>query len=205
MPPEASQAGGLLCAASVHPESPAHARPALPGSHGSLPLQRRLADQRLWLSLCLIHPRPRPFTSGHGPLVHAGQGRSRPVVNSGAQSSKACEGATPPWVQIPPPPPLTKHDAAPQVPALCLPGKLLSQFATERPLCQVRARVSGRRAVPPAPPCPDRPATSAWRRQTDYVRATSAMGIGSHGARASRSIDDHMWPAGTRCGSVTVA
>ena len=34
-------------------------------------------------------------------------GRWRTVVNAGAQYSKACEGATPPWVQIPPPPPLT--------------------------------------------------------------------------------------------------
>src|SRR5579863_5812484 len=29
------------------------------------------------------------------------------VVNGGAQYSKACEGASLPWVQIPPPPPLT--------------------------------------------------------------------------------------------------
>src|SRR5262249_56037429 len=34
-------------------------------------------------------------------------GRWRTPVNGGAQYSKACEGATPPWVQIPPPPPLT--------------------------------------------------------------------------------------------------
>jgi hypothetical protein len=107
------EAGGLLGGASMHPESPAHARPALVGSHGPLPLQRRLADQRLWLSLCLIHPRPRPFTSGHGLPVRAGQLRSRPVVNSGAQYSKACEGATLPWVQIPPPPLLTCENIDP--------------------------------------------------------------------------------------------
>jgi hypothetical protein len=75
-------------------------QPSPPVAHGSLPLQRRPADQRLWLSLCLIHPRPRPFNSGHGPLVRAGQGRWWPVVNGGAQYSKACEGATLPWVQI---------------------------------------------------------------------------------------------------------
>src|SRR5262249_40744568 len=35
------------------------------------------------------------------------------VVNGGAQYSKACEGASLPWVQIPPPPPLTCDDASP--------------------------------------------------------------------------------------------
>ena len=40
------------------------------------------------------------------------------VVNGGAQYPKAYEGATPPWVQIPPPPPLTCDDASP----LCMPG-----------------------------------------------------------------------------------
>jgi len=40
------------------------------------------------------------------------------MVNAGAQYSKACEGASLPWVQIPPPPPLTCNDASP----LCLPG-----------------------------------------------------------------------------------
>ena len=53
-----------------------------------------------------VHRCPRP-------LVRAGQGRSWTVVNSDAQYSKACEGATLPWVQIPPPPPLTRHDAGP--------------------------------------------------------------------------------------------
>ena len=60
-----------------------------PGSHGSLPLQRRLADQRLWLSLCLIHRRPGPFTGERDLRVRAGYVRWRPVVNSGAQYSKA--------------------------------------------------------------------------------------------------------------------
>src|SRR5262245_142283 len=59
------------------------------------------------LSFGLIHPRPPPFTSVRGPPVRAGHGRRRTVVNSGAQYSKACEGASLPWVQIPPPPPLT--------------------------------------------------------------------------------------------------
>src|SRR5215472_4940734 len=53
-----------------------------------------------------VHPRPwHP--------VHAGHGRWRTVVNGGAQYSKACEGASLPWVQIPPPPPLTCDDASP--------------------------------------------------------------------------------------------
>ena len=60
-----------------------------------------------WLSLWLIHSRPGPFTDGRGPPVRAGHERWRTVVNGGAQDSKACEGASLPWVQIPPPPPLT--------------------------------------------------------------------------------------------------
>jgi len=47
-----------------------------------------------------VHRRPRP-------PARAGHGRWRTVVNAGAQYSKACEGASLPWVQIPPPPPLT--------------------------------------------------------------------------------------------------
>ena len=39
-------------------------------------------------------------------------------MNGGAQYSKACEGASLPWVQIPPPPPLTCDDASP----LCMLG-----------------------------------------------------------------------------------
>ena len=65
------------------------------------------------LSSGLIHPRPRAFTSGRRLHVRAGRERSRPVADGGAQYSKACEGATPPWVQIPPPPPLTWDDAEP--------------------------------------------------------------------------------------------
>ena len=48
--------------------------------------------------------------AAHNVGLRAGHGRWRPVVNGGAQSSKACEGATLPWVQIPPPPPLTWGD-----------------------------------------------------------------------------------------------
>ena len=39
--------------------------------------------------------------------------RWRTVVNGGAQDSKACEGATLPWLQIPPPPPLTCTNSRP--------------------------------------------------------------------------------------------
>jgi len=60
-----------------------------------------------WLSLCLIHCRSRRFMGGCGPAIRAGQEHWRTLVNAQAQSSKACEGATLPWVQIPPPPPLT--------------------------------------------------------------------------------------------------
>ena len=66
--------------------------------------------------------RPRPSSwaqfwshSPPSPTVHRRtrlsfcpvQVQSRPVADGRAQSSKACEGATLPWVQIPPPPPLT--------------------------------------------------------------------------------------------------
>ena len=40
-------------------------------------------------------------------------GRWRTPVNGGAQYSKACEGASLPWVQIPPPPPLTCTNSRP--------------------------------------------------------------------------------------------
>src|SRR5215472_11755976 len=66
----------------------------------------------LWLSLWLIHRRSRRFTGDRGPAVRAGHERWRTVVNAGAQYSKACEGASLPWVQIPPPPPLTCDDTS---------------------------------------------------------------------------------------------
>src|SRR5215471_7035414 len=74
-----------------------------PGKQAS----RLMPGMGLWLSLCLIHCRSRWFTGGHRSAVRAGQEYWRTVVNGGAQYSKACEGASLPWVQIPPPPPLT--------------------------------------------------------------------------------------------------
>jgi hypothetical protein len=65
------------------------------------------------LSFGLIHLCARPFTGDRGLPLRTGQGRWRTVVNAGAQYSKACEGATPPWVQIPPPPPLTCKNTDP--------------------------------------------------------------------------------------------
>jgi hypothetical protein len=65
-----------------------------------------------------VHGRP---SAGH-PCC---QGRSRTVADGDAQSSKACEGATPPWVQIPPPPPLTCKNTgldSRQAGASCSPG-----------------------------------------------------------------------------------
>jgi hypothetical protein len=53
------------------------------------------------LSFGLIHPRPGPFTGERQPSVRPGQVHSRPVVDGIAQSSKACEGATLRWAQIP--------------------------------------------------------------------------------------------------------
>jgi hypothetical protein len=48
------------------------------------------------LSFRLIHSRSLRFTGDRGPTVRAGHGRWRTVVNGDAQSSKACEEATPP-------------------------------------------------------------------------------------------------------------
>jgi hypothetical protein len=59
---------------------------------GPLPLGRGL-------SFGLIHSRSRQFTIDRRLPVRAGQGRWRPVVDAGAQYSKACEGASLPWVQ----------------------------------------------------------------------------------------------------------
>src|SRR5580700_6957799 len=52
-----------------------------------------------------VHGRTRP-------VVWPGRGRSRPMTDCKAQFLKACEGASLPWVQIPPPPPLTCDDAS---------------------------------------------------------------------------------------------
>ena len=66
-----------------------------------------------WLSLWLIHYRSRRFTGDRGPAVRTGHERWRTVRNAQAQYSKACEGASLPWVQIPPPPPLTCTNTGP--------------------------------------------------------------------------------------------
>jgi hypothetical protein len=65
------------------------------------------------LSFGLIHPRTGPFTNDRVPPLRAGQERWRTVVNSAAKYSKACEGASLPWVQIPPPPLLTCKNTSP--------------------------------------------------------------------------------------------
>jgi hypothetical protein len=92
-----------------------------------------------------------PFTAvhgGRGPPVRAGQGRSRPVVNGGAQSSKACEGATLPWVQIPPPPPLTRHVRDLGGRALPAREAFVSVFGHKTAVVPGQGRVSCLRIVP---------------------------------------------------------
>jgi hypothetical protein len=71
----------------------------------------RAADRLHGLSFSLIHL--RPALSATVPEVgwRARGGRCEPLVDGAAQYSKACEGATLPWVQIPPPPPRTFSDA----------------------------------------------------------------------------------------------
>src|SRR5215467_13596974 len=84
-----------------------------------------------------VHRRPRP-------LVRAGHGRWRTVVNGGAQDSKACEGASLPWVQIPPPPPLTckNTDLRSRQAGASAPFWLiyLSQLRVARPAAQISRR-----------------------------------------------------------------
>ena len=63
----------------------------------------------LRLSFRLIHSCSQQFTGGRRPGIHA----ARDVADGSAESSKACEGASLPWVQIPPPSPLTCDDASP--------------------------------------------------------------------------------------------
>jgi hypothetical protein len=67
-----------------------------------------------------------------------GHGWLRPVVNDGAQSSKACEGATLPWVQISPPPPLTCDDVSSPRKRPAVTYAFVSGLATERLLRALR-------------------------------------------------------------------
>ena len=81
----------------------ASASAAVAASHGCRRRYWRLAS----LSFSVI--RLRPALSATVPEVGswARVGRREPPVDGAAQYSKACDGATHPWVQIPPPPPLT--------------------------------------------------------------------------------------------------
>jgi hypothetical protein len=82
------------------PLAPNHARPALAGSRGPLASPAPARGPKA-VAQFVSHPRSGQFTGGRGPYVRAGRGRWRPVVNRGAQYSKACEGASLPWVQNP--------------------------------------------------------------------------------------------------------
>jgi hypothetical protein len=89
------------------------------------------------------HCRSQRFTGDCGPPVHAGQERWRTLVNAQAQSSKACEGAILPWVQILPPPPLTCTNAglsSRQTGASCPPG--LTYWSQLRAACGPLAGIS---------------------------------------------------------------
>jgi hypothetical protein len=66
----------------------------------------------------------RSFASGAAhhwspDAISAGHGCLRLLLNAGAQSSKACDGATHPWVQIPPPPPLACDNDHVPPPGMC--------------------------------------------------------------------------------------
>jgi hypothetical protein len=112
---------------------------------------------------------PRPCWSGH----------SRPVVDGTAQSSKACEGATLPWVQIPPPPPLTRHDTSTWWPRSACLGSFCRSLWPRNGRC---AR-SGPRFLPQdhavcGSSCLRRLMASAWRSQTGHVAPPSTTGPG---------------------------
>jgi hypothetical protein len=55
--------------------------------------------------------RASPPTRGREPKRTSG--RQRPITDAPRQTSKACAGSRPPWVQIPPPPPLSRANAGP--------------------------------------------------------------------------------------------
>ena len=83
-----------------------------------------------------VHQRPRATCAPWSE-------RSRPVADGPAQSSKACEGATSPWVQIPPPPPLICKNTGTgsrQVGAWCSPG--LNWWSQLRVMRGPAARIS---------------------------------------------------------------
>src|SRR5215813_8221510 len=138
------------------------------------------------LSFGLIHLRPPPFTSVRGPPVRAGHGRRRTVVNSGAQYSKACEGASLPWVQIPPPPPLTCINTGPdgrQAHASGRPG--LIYWSQLRAAYGPAARISRR--------------CCAWSR----TRRTTLNGSERQGARRpSVRPAVHGWPGPSATGRI---
>jgi len=78
--------------------------------------RRWMPHVRFWSQFWSHSPTSGAVHGDRRPAVRAGQGRWRPMVDAHAQSSKACEGATLPWVQIPPPPPLTCKNAGPGSP-----------------------------------------------------------------------------------------
>jgi hypothetical protein len=118
-PPASPQRSSLPLNGKDHsPKPPAAAarRRGLQDLHAEDAGDRHRAGRRgvtARLSFRLIHSCSRRFSGGRQPGHPCCQGRSRTVVNGSAQSSKACEGATLPWVQIPPPPPLSCDDASP--------------------------------------------------------------------------------------------
>jgi hypothetical protein len=61
-------------------------------AHCPTMLRQSATAQATCLSSCLIHPHPRPFTSGHPGRVRAGHGRWRTSVNAGQHWWKACWG-----------------------------------------------------------------------------------------------------------------
>jgi hypothetical protein len=131
------------------------------------------------LSLCLIHPRPGPFTGDRGHPVRAGHERWRPVVNGSAQYSKACEGATLPWVQIPPPPPLTRHYAGPWWQRSACRGSFCLSFWPRNGRFTRSGSGFLRRIVPVGVhPAPRRPTACAPRCHKDYVAPRLLSGAG---------------------------
>jgi hypothetical protein len=63
-----------------------------------------------------------------------GRERCRPVADGQPQTSKACEGATPPWVQIPPPPHRFAHFP-----------RFRSRLNTRRCVIPIRGKRTGQR------------------------------------------------------------
>src|SRR5690242_8704689 len=150
------------------------------------PVQRRLGRQgtadRAW-SQFWSHSPPSAAVHRCSPdRVRAGHGRWRTPVNGGAQYSKACEGASLPWVQIPPPPPLTCDDARTWWPPQACLGCFCLSFGHGTAVVSGQSHVSCCTVLPSAPILP--------------MQTSRAWGVRSFGQTSASSFSAVGWVSG---------